>query len=106
MGAISAREHIQECRSGFAGAGHLCAATSYGGWRRGVGPGGRMAHLSLSYEECKALRDAAERIAPRSRSRDLVAALRVLQAVLDAVQQGRSLLDGERRSTSPTDSSP
>ena len=51
-------------------------------------------------------RDAAERIAPRSRSRDLVAALRVLQAVLDAVHQDRSLLDGERRSTSPTDSSP
>jgi len=59
-----------------------------------------MAQLSLSTEECEALRLAALRIPPEERSASLAAALRVLEVVLAAVTQGRDMLDGDERSTS------
>jgi hypothetical protein len=52
-----------------------------------------MARVTLSYEECTALRRAAESIPVRRRSEHLVSALRVLGAVLAAVERGRSMLD-------------
>jgi hypothetical protein len=69
----------------------------------GQNPGALMARLSLSYEECKALREAALGIPPRIRSAHLVTALRVLNAVLAAVKQGREMLDGDGRPPTPAD---
>jgi hypothetical protein len=55
----------------------------------------RMARVTLTYEECTALRQAAERIPMQRRSQNLVSALRILCAVMAAVEGGRSMLDGE-----------
>jgi hypothetical protein len=54
-----------------------------------------MAQVSLSYEECAALREAAEKVPPGKRSRSLASALRTLAAVTAAVERGRAMLDRE-----------
>lgn len=54
-----------------------------------------MAKLNLSYEECAALRRAGEQIPVHQRSVHLLAALRVLSAVMAAVESGRRMLDEE-----------
>ena len=65
------------------------------GRRRGQEPSEHMAGLSLSYEECAALREAAERVPIGKRSEPLVSALRTLCAVMAAVEQGRAMMDQE-----------
>ena len=63
-----------------------------------------MARLDLSYEECAALRQAAERIPATKRSLALVSALRILGAIMSAVENGRAMLDlPEEEPRTPTD---
>ena len=64
-----------------------------------------MAGLSLSYEECEALREAAERIPVGKRSEPLVSALRILCAVMAAVERGRGRMDREDDTPTPAGSS-
>ena len=83
---------------------NACPGTSYLGRRRGQEPSEHMAGLSLSYEECTALREAAERVPVGKRSEPLVSALRILCAVMAAVERGRDMMDQED-TPSPADSS-
>ena len=64
-----------------------------------------MAGLSLSYEECAALREAAERVAVGKRSEPLVSALRILCVVMAAVERGRAMMDRQEDTPSSADSS-
>src|SRR5436190_18079000 len=93
-GAVSSRR----------GERNACLRTSFLGWRRGQEPSEHMAGLSLSYEECAALREAAERVPVGKRSEPLVSALRILCAVMAAVERGRAMMDQED-TPSPADSS-
>lgn len=60
-----------------------------------------MARVTLTYEECTALRQAAERIPVQRRSQNLVSALQMLCAVMVAVESGRLKLDGEEDLPTP-----
>ena len=60
-----------------------------------------MANLSLSYEECVALRKAAERVPSGERSRTLATALRVLAAVIRSIERARKHLDREDDTPTP-----
>jgi hypothetical protein len=51
-----------------------------------------MAQLDLSYEECAALRRAAENVPARERSHHLASALNALRTVIAAIEQGRRKL--------------
>jgi hypothetical protein len=62
-----------------------------------------MAKVSLTSEECVALRSAAERIPAGKRSRQLVAALQILSAVMAAVERGRMKLDEEKEPPTSAD---
>jgi len=64
-----------------------------------------MARLSLSYEQCAALRRAVDELPVQKRSRPLVEAIRILDAVLGAVERGRAILDAEEDPSSPAKSS-
>jgi hypothetical protein len=60
-----------------------------------------MARVTLSYDECAALRQAAESIPVRRRSPHLASALRVLVAVVAAVERGREMLDRDGETPTP-----
>ncbi len=64
-----------------------------------------MARLTLSYEECIALRDAAWRVPPGERTPELVGALRVLDAAVRSAQQMRGMLDRTKEDDTPNPAS-